>query len=66
MRKTTTAASWQRAMLHAWLGFMLLLAFYLLSFGFPRRAAGPPEGKERVERIRQDAGLGWTSQAIQD
>ena len=35
MRKTTTDDSWKRAMLHAWLGFILLLAFYLLTFGIP-------------------------------
>ena len=28
-------------MLHAWLGFILLLAFYVLTFGIPRGGAHP-------------------------
>jgi hypothetical protein len=36
MSKTTNDAGWKRAMAHAWLGFILLLAFYLLTFGIPR------------------------------
>ena len=41
MRKTTHTAGWKRAMLHAWLGFILLLAFYVLTFGIPRGGAHP-------------------------
>ena len=36
-------------MLHAWLGFLLLLAFYVLSFGIPGSAGRLPE-KESHER----------------
>ena len=41
MRKSTTATSWKRAMLHAWLGFILLLAFYVLTFGVPDSSRKP-------------------------
>ena len=36
-------------MLHAWLGFLLLLAFYVLSFGVPGSDNRLPE-KERLQR----------------
>jgi hypothetical protein len=35
MRKTTTTGGWKWALLHAWIGFVLLLAFYALTFGTP-------------------------------
>ncbi|MFZ2897760.1 MAG: hypothetical protein WA004_04015 [Saprospiraceae bacterium] len=50
MRTTTTESGWKRAMLHAWLGFLLLLAFYLLSFGIPGRKNANPAEQETVER----------------
>ncbi|MBK7408860.1 MAG: hypothetical protein IPJ40_12870 [Saprospirales bacterium] len=46
MRTTTTAASWKRAMLHAWLGFIYYWLFYVLTFGIPKGAPDPVKGRE--------------------
>ncbi|MCB9285057.1 MAG: hypothetical protein H6563_13355 [Lewinellaceae bacterium] len=53
MRTTTTTASWKRAMLHAWLGFILLLAFYMLTFGIPRAKSLPVNGSD-MEQVSED------------
>jgi hypothetical protein len=43
-------------MLHAWLGFLLLMAFYLLSFGLPgRNNANPVEQKTVEQTLPADA-----------
>jgi hypothetical protein len=33
MEKPASKANWKRSMLHAWLSLLLLMAFYMLSFG---------------------------------
>lgn len=33
MKGKTVGTNWKKAMLHAWLSLLLLLAFYYLSFG---------------------------------
>lgn len=38
-------------MLHAWLGFLLLLAFYLLSFGMPGHKNANPAEQDTVEQV---------------
>lgn len=37
-------------MLHAWLGFLLLLTFYVVSFGLPGRSGGDPVKADQLER----------------
>jgi len=41
MRKTSQTDGWKRAMFHAWIGFVLLLAFYFLTFGMQGGSQSP-------------------------
>ncbi|MBK6620890.1 MAG: hypothetical protein IPH04_03495 [Saprospirales bacterium] len=45
MRRNT----WKRAVAHAWLGFALLLAFYVLTFGWPDGSAPSKKGGQQEE-----------------
>lgn len=56
MRKTTNTAGWKRAMAHAWLGFILLLAFYLLTFGLPPGIGGARKGEQPAKAWEGEEG----------
>lgn len=50
-------------MLHAWLGFLLLLAFYVLSFGLPGRRHAKPVKPDTVERAQPAGAYSVAAQA---
>jgi len=62
MKHSDSGANWKKALIHLWIGFLLLLFFYLLSFGSHWRQSRLPwrQGSSRI-RIQQS----WIGQLQQ-
>ncbi|MEM1218705.1 MAG: hypothetical protein AAGH79_07325 [Bacteroidota bacterium] len=62
MKHSDSGANWKKALIHLWIGFLLLLFFYLLSFGSHWRQTRLPwrQGSSRI-RVQQS----WTGQLQQ-